>query len=115
MHFETDDWYRVGRGSRGDRKALSGSARIGVLLESSFGEDDFWHARGGLRWTLLPKTDGPQPFVLVELEAGEVEREKFAIGLALARQLDLQLEYRSDDQYFGQDRTAYLLSAYYGF
>ena len=52
---------------------------------------------------------------MVELEAGDVGREKFAIGLALARQLDVQLEYRNDDQYFGRDRTAYLVSAYYGF
>jgi len=112
---ETDDWYRVGRGERGGRRAIAGSARVGFLLESSFGEDTFWHARGGLRWTILPRRKGPSPFVLVELEAGDVGREKFAIGLALARQLDVQLEYRNDDQYFGRDRTAYLVSAYYGF
>ncbi len=39
----------------------------------------------------------------------------YAIGLAATVALDLELEYRNDDQSFSSDSTVLMLSARYGF
>jgi hypothetical protein len=114
LGLETAEWWRPGKRRPRGRARLDAMARAGLLIDSSLGEDDGWHVRGGLRWT-LGGLERAQPYVLVEAEAGGVDRQSYAVGVAPAPALDLQLEYRSDDQYFGRDRTAWLLTAQHGF
>ncbi len=99
----------------GRRDGLEAWARVGYLLNSSFGEDRQWHARGGVRYDIPRKGDGPAVFAAVEAEAGDVERETYAVGLTAGEDLEFQLSYRSDSQYFARDRTAILLTTRYGF
>jgi hypothetical protein len=113
--FETANWHRPGRRTtERDWGDLQARARGGYLLDSDFGEDRRWHFRGGLRWR-APLASRWQPYLLLEGEAGDVQRELYAIGVSPLVQLDLQLELRDDEQYFGADHTATLLMARYGF
>ena len=115
--IESEAWTRPGRRERrrGGRR-LELLARAGYLHSSSYGEEERWHVRTGLRWTLTPPgRSGAEPYLLGVVEAGDVERTLVAFGLALSANWDVQVEYRDDDQYFSQDRTATLLTAIYGF
>lgn len=112
--YETSAWQRPARETTLRRLgAIDGRARVGWLIESSFGENRRWHFRGGARWTLPVRGRAPLPYLLVEAEAGDVERRVYAAGMAILRKLELQLEYRSDEQYFARDETALLLAARY--
>jgi hypothetical protein len=114
--IETDGWHDAGDRSPLRRWGrIDARARLGYLLDSTFGEDQRWHVRGGLRWR-MPMTAGRvRPFVAVEAEAGDVERQSYALGTSLGEALSAQLEYRDDEQYFGSDRTALLLLLVYAF
>jgi hypothetical protein len=113
--IETRDWWRAGpREIRHAWGTLDGRARIGYLLDSTFGEDRRWHLRGGVRWT-LPLIAGLSPFVLLEGELGDIERQRYAVGVSVPRAWDFQIEYRDDEQYFSEDRTALLGVARYQF
>ncbi len=105
-----DRYFRPGR-----REGLESWARVGYLLDSSFGEDREWHGRGGVRYDIPRKGAGPTIFASVEAEAGDVERETYAVGLTAGEDLEFQLSYRSDSQYFARDQTAILLTTRYGF
>jgi len=107
---ETADWARAGRRSR----RLDSRLRGGYLTNSTFDKRRRWHARGGLRWTPVPDRS-LQPFLLAELEDGDVERRLYALGLAFAMDAELRLEYREDNQYFGADRYVTLFMARLGF
>jgi hypothetical protein len=113
---ESRAWYHAGRRPlkhRWGRLDYRGAA--GVLLTSSFGEEQRWHLRGGLRWSMPLAPEKLEPFILARLEAGDVERQVWALGISPAARLDLQLEYRKDPQLFGEDKKALLLLARYGF
>jgi hypothetical protein len=114
--IETDGWHDAGARLPLQRWGrIDARARFGYLLDSTFGEDRRWHVRGGLRWR-MPLAVGPlKPFVAVEAEAGDVERQSYALGASLGEALSAQLEYRDDEQYFGSDRTALLLLLVYAF
>jgi hypothetical protein len=112
---ETSGWHRPGaRSIRSAWGAIDARARAGILINSKFGEDRWWHVRGGLRWT-LPLGRGRAPYLLVEAEAGDADRQLYAIGLSVSREWDAQLEFRNDEQLFSSDRNVLLLSARYGF
>jgi hypothetical protein len=114
--IETDQWHRVGRRPLTSVWGrLDGRAAPGILLTSSFGEDRRWHFRGGARWSLPLAPRSIAPFLFAAIEAGDVERQVLAVGLSPAANLDLQLEYRNDQQYFAADRTALLFLVRYGF
>jgi hypothetical protein len=112
---ETRDWWRSGpRKIRHAWGTLDGRFRVGYLIDSSFGEDRRWNARGGARWT-LPIGGRINPFVTVRAEFGDIERETYAVGVSVPRGWDFQLEYREDEQYFSEDRTVFLGQARYAF
>jgi hypothetical protein len=98
--------------ARGLRPALDGFARVGALLDSSFGEDTGWHVRGGARlaWSSLPL----RPFLTAAGEAGDVAGESYGVGIAPWAAIELGLEHLRDEQFFGRDRTAWLLTVRYG-
>lgn len=92
------------------RFLLDGWGRIGYLVDSSFGESERYHLRGGGR-LILPGTRRVRPYLTAEAETGDVTRESFALGLALPASYAVQVEYRRDDQYFGRDDSAWLAMA----
>lgn len=114
--LETEGWGRVGRrGANLSWGALDGRLRLGYLIDSSFGEQRRWHARGGLRFMLPLGGARPAPYLLLEAEAGDVANELFAIGAALSERWEVQVERREDEQYYGPETTALLLMARLGF
>ena len=56
-----------------------------------------------------------QPFLLAEAETGDVERRLYAVGLSPLRSLDLQVEWRYDEQYFSSAKRLWLFNVRYGF
>jgi hypothetical protein len=113
--LESPGWTRPGARAGKGWALFEAFARVGYLVDSSFGEDPLWHARGGFRWSAPVRAGRPQPFVLADGEAGDVARATYALGLALSRASEVRVEYLRDDQYFGQDRTAVLLNGIVGF
>ena len=112
---ETRNWWRAGpREIRHAWGTLDGRFRVGYLLDSAFGEEQRWHLRGGLRWT-LPIGGRVNPFVRIEGEFGDIQRESYALGVAVPSAWDFQIEYREDEQFFSEDRTALLGVARYVF
>ncbi len=109
---ETRGWDRPGRDAA---RTLEARFRAGYLIDSNFGERRRWHARGGLRWRVPLARDRVAPFVLLEAETGDVDRRLYALGLAPAAAVELRVEYREDDQFFGRDRDALLLTTHVGF
>jgi hypothetical protein len=114
--IETDGWHDSGDGrplhSWG---RLDARARLGYLLDSSFGEDRRWHVRGGVRWLMPAAAGRSRPYLAVEAEAGDADRRSYALGCSLGKGLSTQIEFRNDQQHFGQDRTALLLLVNYSF
>ena len=107
--FESPGWH--GESSeRGRMGGLDFLGRAGFLLSSSFGENRRWHAVGGIRWLLPWSFRGIGPVIHLEAEEGDVGRRSYALGVATPGGLGLQIEYRRDDQFFGRDRTALLLT-----
>ena len=53
-------------------------------------------------------------YVKAAIDRGDVERDALALGFA-SQLIEVQVEYRQDEQYFGSDRTALVLTAAYGF
>ena len=114
--IESRDWHRPGRRSPTGRWGqLDARARVGLLLDSTFGKETAWHLRAGLRWSAPVVASVLQPFLLAEVETGDVERRLYAVGLSPSRGLDLQLESRYDEQYFSADDRLWLINARYGF
>ncbi len=103
-------WGRAGR--HGVPFALR--LHAGYLVSSTFGENRRWHLHGGFRWAPVRRRS-LEPFVLAEAEAGDVERYLAAIGIAVAENVDLRVEYRDDQQYFAAEQTATLLVVRAGF
>jgi hypothetical protein len=87
-------------------------ARAGAILDSSFGEDEPWQVRGGgrLAWAGAPL----RPFVTASGEAGEVGSWSVEAGLAPWTAIELGIEHLRDQQFFGEDRSAWLVTARYG-
>lgn len=84
--------------------------RAGGILSSTFGERDRWHviAAGRLLYGTGRRVS---PLAEVEIEEGEVARRLYALGLVPADGTELRIEYRSDEQFYGSDRTALLVVA----
>jgi len=83
--------------------------RAGYLVDSAFGNEDDWHVRGGARY-LFPASLGRwMPFARVELEAGEVERQNYRLGLLHRSGVETWMEYLDDDQFFGANKDAFMV------
>jgi hypothetical protein len=95
--------------------AFEGTAHVGLVLDSSFGEDRPWHVRGALRWSLVPWARRFAPYLRGEAEAGDVERYLVAAGASVGLGADVELQLRSDEQYASADQNALLLVGRYGF
>jgi hypothetical protein len=80
---------------------------VGILIDTSFGEEGRLHALVGAR-VVAPRSPEARilPYARAEVEEGQVGRRFFG-----PRDLDVRLEYRSDDQFYGRDKTALLLLA----
>ena len=90
---------------------LDWRARVGALLGSSFGEERDWHARGGVRWVMPWCGREACPLVEATFEEGDVRRRTAEAGVLFRSGLSIGLEYRSDEQLFGSDKTALLVTA----
>jgi hypothetical protein len=90
--------------------AIDAQLRAGWLINSAFGEDTGWHARGGLRWA-SPPMGTARIYAEAGLERGDVSGSAYALGALLARGWDVRLEVRHDEQLFSADRRAHLAIA----
>jgi hypothetical protein len=91
--------------------SLDWRARAGWLIDSSFGENDPWHLRAGLRWSRRLPSRGFAPFVSGEVEAGDVTSLRVAVGcLAVASGWEARLGWAEDEQWFRSDDSALFLS-----
>jgi hypothetical protein len=109
LGYETDD-YRRGAGTASSWVGLDWRVRVGYLLDSSFGEDVRWHARGGARFT-VPVAWTAVPFVESEIEEGDVRAAHAAAGFAFPSGLELAVSWLEDEQLFGPDSSALLGTA----
>jgi hypothetical protein len=86
-------------------------AHGGAFLSSSFGEERRWWIRGGGRWTLPLNAGRFVPLIEAEIEQGDVVRYTVAAGVAGPWGTVLQVKYLEDDQFFGDDSSAFLVVA----
>jgi hypothetical protein len=114
--LESAAWHRTGRRPVHHRWGeMDYRAAAGLLISSSFGEDRPWHLRAGARWALPLAAKKLAPFLYGLVETGDVDRRIWAAGISPATDLDLQVEYRNDPQYFARDYDVWLFMARYGF
>jgi len=101
---ETAGWRRAEPGvALGRLGAIDLSVRAGWLVDSAFGEDTPWHARGGVRWSTPPW--GPvRAYLSAAAERGDVEASAYALGMLLPRGWDVRVEALHDRQLFATDQ-----------
>jgi hypothetical protein len=108
---ESAGWNRAEpAGAIGRAGALDARIRAGWLIDSSFGEDTRWHARGGARWA-TPSLGPVRLYLSAELERGDVAGSAYAAGALLPRGWDVRVEVRHDEQLFSGERRAHLAAA----
>jgi hypothetical protein len=108
---ESSGWDRAEPGGAvGRAGALDAQMRAGWLIDSAFGEDARWHARGGVRWA-SPPLGAARIYVSCGLERGDVSGSAYAAGALLAHGWDVGVEVLHDGQLFSVDRRARLLVA----
>ena len=108
---ESSGWNRAEPGGAAGRAgALDAQLRAGWLIDSAFGEDDRWHARGAVRWA-SPALGAARIYVSLGLERGDVSGSAYAVGALLARGWDVRVEVLHDEQWFSVDRRARLAVA----
>ncbi len=110
--IESAERYGAAR-RRGPGITFDGWLRLGYLLDSSFGEDERAHARGGVRLALPWGGARLVPYALAAGEAGDVLNAKLGLGTTVGRQLEIEVEFRSDDQLFARDSRVLLCTARY--
>ncbi len=106
--LETDRYGRIR-----ERSGLDWRFRAGYLLDSAFGEEERWHARGGIRYMVRPGGGRWAPFLEAEGEAGDVQKTVVRAGVLHDSGPGFHLEYLDEEQFFGADNTAWLLQATY--
>jgi hypothetical protein len=103
---ESAGWNRAEPGvALGRAGAIDAQVRAGWLIDSTFGEDASWHARGGVRWS-SPELGSARIYVSIGLERGDVAGSTYALGTLLPRGWDLRVEVLHDEQLFSVDRRA---------
>jgi len=90
--------------------ALDAQLRAGWLIDSAFGEDAAWHARGGARWA-SPELGPTRIYLSAQLERGDVSASSYAAGVLLPRGWDVKVEFRHDEQLYSVDQRAELAVA----
>jgi hypothetical protein len=84
---------------------LDAQLRAGWLIDSAFGEDTAWHARGGARWA-SPLLGAARIYLFAQLERGDVSASAYAAGLLLPRGWDVKVEFRHDEQLYSAKQRA---------
>jgi len=108
---ESAGWDRAEpEGLEGRWGALDARLRAGWLIDSAFGEDTAWHARGGARWA-SPRLGATRLYAMAELERGDVAGSAYAVGALLPHGWDLRVAVTHDEQLFSADRRARLAIA----
>lgn len=108
---ESAGWNRAEPGIEFSRAGgFDARLRAGWLIDSAFGEDTGWHARGGLRWA-SPALGPARIYAEAGLERGDVAGSLYALGALLPRGWDVRVEVRHDEQLFSADRRAHLAIA----
>jgi hypothetical protein len=101
--IETIGWRRSTPGVElGRAGAVDLSLRAGWLVDSAFGEDAAWHARGGVRWS-SPEWHATRLYVSAAAERGDVDASAYAVGALLPREWDLRVEVGHDEQLYSAD------------
>jgi hypothetical protein len=107
--IESGGWARAEPGiALGRAGGIDFRVRAGWLIDSSFGEDDRWHARAGARWASPAWGGAVRGYVSAMLERGDVSASSYAVGLLLPRGWDVRAEARHDEQLYSADRRALL-------
>ena len=78
------------------------SLRAGWLVDSAFGEDEAWHARGGIRWA-TPAWRGVRLYVAAAAERGDVASSSYGLGTLLPRGWDVRVEVAHDEELMSAD------------
>jgi hypothetical protein len=86
-------------------------ARAGAVMQSTGSAARRWNVRGGVRWSLPGVSRRAVPFVRLEAEEGHVDRRAASAGAAFPSGVAVAAEWRRDDQYFGREKAAWLLTA----
>jgi hypothetical protein len=108
---ESAGWNRAEPGvPLGRAGAIDAQLRAGWLIDSSFGEDVGWHARGAVRWA-SPALGSSRIYVACGSERGDVSGSVYRVGALLPRGWDVSVEVRHDEQLFSVDRRARLATA----
>jgi hypothetical protein len=108
---ESAGWNRAEAGvALGRAGALDAQVRAGWLIDSAFGEDARWHARGAARWA-SPALGPARLYVSFGLERGDVSGSAYAFGALLPRGWDVSVEFLHDEQLFSVERRARLAIA----
>lgn len=106
---ETGGWGRAEPGvALGRAGGIDFRVRAGWLIDSTFGEDDRWHARAGVRWAGPAWGGVVRAYAAALVERGDVSASSYAVGLLLPRGWDVRAEARHDEELYSADRRAFL-------
>ncbi|HEX4823210.1 MAG TPA: hypothetical protein VFV19_02750 [Candidatus Polarisedimenticolaceae bacterium] len=78
------------------------SFRAGWLIDSAFGEDESWHARGAIRWA-TPPWHGARLYLAAAAERGDIASSSYGLGALLPSQWDVRVEIAHDEQLLSGD------------
>ncbi len=107
--IETAGWARPEPGvALGRAGGIDFRVRAGWLIDSTFGENDRWHARAGVRWAGPAWGGAVRAYAEAHLERGDVSASSYAVGLLLPRGWDVRAEARHDEELYSSDRRALL-------
>lgn len=84
---------------------LEASFVPGVVTNSNFSDARSWDVQAGARLDLSSRAGRIVPFVRAFAEWGDVDRREVGAGFSTRQNLLLELRYRRDSQYFGDDRS----------
>lgn len=101
--FETAGWTGRARARTFDTRV-----RAGYLLESSFGESRRWNLRAGARYA-GHSWGRAVPWLSVDFEEGDASARRAAAGLGFERGFEVRADYRREEQFFGNDDSAFTL------
>ncbi len=109
--IESGGWDRAEPGGfQGRAGYFDARLRAGWLIDSTFGQDESWHARAGARWS-SPPLGATHVYASAQVERGDVGGSAYSVGALLPRGWDLRLEARHDEQLFAADKRAKLFIA----
>lgn len=92
---------------------VEGSLVPGLVTNSAFTDASSWDIQAGVRVDLLPRDRPIVPFVRVFGEWGgvdQVDRRELSGGFTTRQNLVIEVRYRRDSQYFGEDDSDVFLA-----